>query len=280
MATVLKQVETRKRINSPPRTGEGRLVKSAGRVLQVLEFFDDIRRPATATEIALFFRFPQSSTSQLLRSMLSLGYLQYDRETRLYSPSARVSLLGSWCDSRFVGEGQILRMMNRLNEQTGRAVFLASQVGSYAQYIHIVQAPDITKPHVTLGMSRPLSTSGAGLALMSTMSDHEVTRIVMRNNAERNMDDPAVSVRQILETVGVARQRGYIYSINPELGGGVIAAPLPNQKGQSRLALCLGDYTAGLETDREYLISLFMEELGGFNASQENDRGFSLAQWN
>src|SRR3954467_12300537 len=74
------------------------LVKSAGRVLQVLEFFDEVQREARVQEIAERLSFPQSSTSVLLKCLVQLGYLDYDANSRSFLPSPRVALLGTWLD--------------------------------------------------------------------------------------------------------------------------------------------------------------------------------------
>ncbi|PZR70422.1 MAG: hypothetical protein DI537_48805, partial [Stutzerimonas stutzeri] len=243
-----------------PQSGPA-VVKSAGRVLQILEFFDDIRRPATSSEIAKAFGFPQSSTSQLLRSMLSEGYLQFDRDTRRYCPSMRVSLLGSWCDDRFIGEGAMLQMMKRLNERTGRAVFLACQVMSRAKYIHVYQSLISDRPHLTLGTTRPLSTSGAGIALLSTMDDSEATRFILRNNAERTDAVSTASVRGVLAMLADVRRDGYVCFFDPILSGGVLAAPLRPRPGQPRIAICLGDHLESMLNERDVLTETFLEEI-------------------
>jgi DNA-binding IclR family transcriptional regulator len=74
------------------------LVKSAGRVLQIFEFFDEIQREARVAEIAERLHFPQSSTSVLLKCLTQLGYLDFDADSRTFLPSARVALLGAWLD--------------------------------------------------------------------------------------------------------------------------------------------------------------------------------------
>src|SRR5271170_5555942 len=91
-------------------------VKSAARVLAILEYFDDVQRSSTITEISEELGYPQSSTSALMRSLVSLGYLNYDRHARTFVPSTRVALLGSWLNSRFVTEGTTISMMRKLNE--------------------------------------------------------------------------------------------------------------------------------------------------------------------
>lgn len=259
------------RIPVPTQHAGPPVVKSAGRVLQILEFFDDIRRPATGTEIANAFGFPQSSTSQLLRSMQSEGYLQFDRETRRYCPSMRVSLLGSWCDDRFIGEGAMLQMMKRLNERTGRAVFLACQVMSRAKYIHVYQSQIPERPHLTLGTSRPLSTSGAGIALLSTMDDSEATRFVLRNNADRPDSAENTSVRAVLAMLADVRRDGYVCFFDPILSGGVLAAPLRPRPGQPRIAVCVGDHMDHMMRDRDTLTEIFVEEMARHHAEQADE---------
>lgn len=72
------------------------VVKSAARVLEVFEFFAGRKTPATVGEVCASLRYPQSSTSVLLKSLLTLGYLSYDGNTRRYAPSEKVARLGNW----------------------------------------------------------------------------------------------------------------------------------------------------------------------------------------
>ena len=61
------------------------VVKSAARVIHVLEYFDDVRRAVSVSEIAEHHDWPVSSTSVLMRSLVTLGYLDYEAGTRTYS---------------------------------------------------------------------------------------------------------------------------------------------------------------------------------------------------
>lgn len=249
------------------------VVKSAARVLHILEFFDDVRRPATAAEIASFFNFPQSSTSQLLRSMMGSGYLEFDRDSRCYSPSPRVSLLGSWCHDRLICAGSLLRMMQRMNRRTERAVFLASQVGCQAKYIHIYQSLIAGRPHLTLGTDRPLSASGAGIALMSMLTDAEASRFVLRNNDERDKDMPATSIRGVLAMLAEVRRTGYLCFMDSTISAGVLAAPLPHRSSRAPIAICLGDHMDFFARERAALEAIFLEELERYK--QETSAGLS-----
>lgn len=220
---------------------DAKLVKSAGRVLEILEFFDDFQRPATVMEVAVALGYPQSSTSALLRSLVATGYLTFDSAKRTYITSSRVALLGSWLNSPFFAEGVLISLMKDLNELTGDTVVLATRNGLYAQYIHVIQATSPARLHLTLGTVRPLAASGAGYAILSTMSDAEVTRIVMRINAEAPEGQPLIKVRELLAELAQVRARGYAFTVDKVTrGGGIMAVPLPRMSGQPLMVIGVG----------------------------------------
>jgi DNA-binding IclR family transcriptional regulator len=220
---------------------EQKTVKSAGRVLEILEYFDDVQKPATVMEVADTLGYPQSSTSALLRSLVSLGYLDYDRYKRTYVTSHRVALLGSWVNSDFISEGSVISLMKELSDLTGDTIILAMRNGLYMQYIHVIQATSAARLHVTLGTTRPLAASGTGFAMLSTMTDHEIRRIVMRVNADAEEGKPHIKLAEVMEHVSHTREKGYAFSCDMVTrGGGMIASPLPGPQASQALVIGIG----------------------------------------
>ena len=105
---------------------EQNVVKSAARVLHILEFFDEVKRTTSAAEVAEHYGWPHSSTSVLMRSLVKLGYLHYDASERSYFPSTRVALLGDWIQENLFKDGQLMDLMRSLNDETGETVVLAA----------------------------------------------------------------------------------------------------------------------------------------------------------
>jgi DNA-binding IclR family transcriptional regulator len=247
-----RSVPQRPRIREPLPVAQ-KTVKSASRVLEILEYFDDVQQPATVMEVADTLGYPQSSTSALLRSLVALGYLDYDRYKRTYVTSHRVALLGSWVNSDFISEGSVISLMKELSELTGDTIILAMRNGLYVQYIHMIQATSAARLHVTLGTTRPLAASGTGFAMLSTMTDHEIRRIVMRINADAEDGKPLVKLAEVMEHVAHTRTKGYAFSCDiVTRGGGVIAAPLPGPLGAPALVIGIGGITEvmrGRETE-------------------------------
>lgn len=243
---------------------ETNLVKSAGRVLEILEYFDDLQRQSTVMEIADALGYPQSSTSALLRSLVTMGYLNYDPQSRTYITSSRVALLGSWVNSHFFAEGAIISMMKELNEQTRDTVVLGMRNGQHVQYIHVIQATSPARLHMTLGTVRPLAASGAGYAVLATMTDAEVTRIVMRVNAEAREDEPLIKIRELLEKLSVIREKGYAFTCDMVTrGGGMIAAPLPRMAGQPQMIIGIGGISEVMRQREEELAQALRGQIEG-----------------
>jgi DNA-binding IclR family transcriptional regulator len=243
-----RSVPQRQRIREPLPVAQ-KTVKSAARVLEILEYFDDVQQPATVMEVADTLAYPQSSTSALLRSLVSLGYLEYDRYKRTYVTSHRVALLGSWVNSDFVSEGSVISVMKELSEMTGDTIVLAMRNGLYVQYIHVIQATSAARLHVTLGTTRQLAASGTGYAMLSTMSDQEIRRVVMRINAEADEGKPSIKLADVMVQVEHARDKGYVFSCDMVTrGGGMIAAPLPGPQGSQPLVIGIGGISEVMRT--------------------------------
>src|SRR3546814_12190506 len=96
------------------------VVKSAARVLEVLEYFSERQSASSAEEVRRTLGYPQSSTSILLRSLASLGYLNYEPLNRTFRPTIRVALLGAWLVEDIDEDRNPTKMMRSLSE-IGRA---------------------------------------------------------------------------------------------------------------------------------------------------------------
>jgi DNA-binding IclR family transcriptional regulator len=241
------------------------VVKSAGRVLQILEFFDDVRREVNVIEMCTVLGYPQSSTSALLKSLVLLGVLHYNRVTRLYSPTIRMALLGSWVNDRLFGSGQLVRLTEAINRRTGHAVLVATRNGRFTKYIHVVQATKLARLHITLGTERPLAASGTGYAILSTYSDAEVRKIIHTINAYTTMREKVVTVTELLPILAKIRKTGYSYV--PDIvtsGGGVIAMPLPRIDQMQPLVIGVGGISDVLSKHEREIVDLMREEIRNY----------------
>lgn len=212
----------------------GTVVKSAGRALQILEFFDTVRREARVLEISRVLSLPQSSTSALLQSLVSMGYLQQDRLSRTYFPTRRVSLLGHWVDSALVQVGRLVETVDELAQRSGQNVAMATGNGVFAQYIY--SAGPCSATRIPIGTLRPIAATAVGSALLAQADETWVAAVLRRLNAEQGGKTAQVAIRPYLEALRAERARGFFTgpgAIEGTLGLAVIA-------GRNRQPLALG----------------------------------------
>lgn len=236
-----------------------RVVKSASRVLRILELFDILRRDALVSEVSELLDFPQSSTSVLLRSMVVMGYLHFNPETRSFGPTTRVALLGSWINGSVVSNGKLNRLVERVNARTGQAVVLAVRNRTWSEYIHVVQATDPLRLFVVKGSRRPLARSGTGLALLSGLPDPEIKRIALRHNAETG-DNLCIS--ELLEQLAQSREQGWVASYDTVTkGGGAIAMALPQFDNEERIVMGVAGLTNVLRENAAEFVAAMQDEI-------------------
>lgn len=159
--------------------GSSNKAKIAKRVIEVLEFFDDTHREATVMDIVRRYNRPQSSTSELLSSLVDLGLLYKDPYSRSYSLTPRAALLGTAGQTGPVRDGRLVRLVDRLVAQTGLSVAIFGMVGLNVQVINWRRGARQDCPLLG-GSMVPLSQSAAGWLLLSTVAQPRVDGMVRR----------------------------------------------------------------------------------------------------
>ncbi|MBC7377064.1 MAG: helix-turn-helix domain-containing protein [Burkholderiaceae bacterium] len=234
-----------------------RVVKSAIRVLEVLELFDRLQREASVGEIARELGYPVSSTSMLLGNLLERGYLRHGPDQRSYFPTPRVTVLGAWIEPLLTPHAEVMRMMAELGEATGETIILAAPTRDQAQYLHVVPATTTMRMHVGPGTMRPLLASGLGRVLLSTMAEDKVRHLVMRHNNGPLADEGRVSLAALQRELSSIRARGYsvvLRGVTP--GAGLIGMLLPLEVSGLPLAVGIGGWAREMKSRQQDYVSL------------------------
>lgn len=243
-------------------TRNGALVKSAARVLAILEYFDHVQRPTTEREIAQMLELPQSSASALLHTMADLGYLQYDYQGRVYTISERVSLLGSWLESDVVNPGRIIRMMAHLRDKTQQSVALVRHHRAYVQYIHVINPAEPRAPIISNGTARPIASTVPGQVFLSSANDAEISRMIHRSNADAESSKQLVRPQVFREMLQKHREQGYAYGESMFCEGlALIGAAIPQTGDGPELAITLSGDAAELQARRAELADILLKTI-------------------
>jgi DNA-binding IclR family transcriptional regulator len=234
-------------------------VKSAARALQILEYFDTVKRASTVAEVGDHYGWPSSSTSALMRSLVLLGYLHYESGARTYYPSMRVALLGDWLHDSMLFQGKLSQLLERLNSATGETVVLAGQNGLYSQYLRVLPGSNVLSMQIPIGTLRPLLTSGTGRMLLTRMDNGAIRKLARKYNLD-NVATNVVDIEQLLSQIMQDRARGYAVSINGITPHATMFAMLlPSRPGEKPLAIGIGGLTDRLINNEANYIKIMAD---------------------
>jgi DNA-binding IclR family transcriptional regulator len=167
---------------------ESNKAKIAKRVIEVLEFFDEDHPRATVMDIVRRFNRPQSSTSELLSSLVDLGLLYKDPHSRSYTPTPRAAMLGAAVQPGLVRDGRLTGLIDRLSAQTGLAVAVFGMVGLKVQLFSWragKKALRTANPGGFCGgQQEDLSESAVGWLMLGTIDAPRRDGVIRRLNSE------------------------------------------------------------------------------------------------
>lgn len=234
-------------------------VKSATRTLEILEHFRLIRQPRTMSELSADLGYPLSSTTVLLKTLVNLGYLNYDRGRRVYFPTTKVTGLGDWVPRTLFGSGQIIDAMNDVHAATSEGVFVGTRNDVYIQYLKTKQSLHALRFYIEEGTVRPITRSAAGWVLLATMPDEKIDTMVRRANIATQKPTERMLLQEVMQRVTEVRTRGYGWAEDiPFPGGATIAVPMPGMIQDSPVTLAIGGVSQRVKKNFDrYLSALF-----------------------
>lgn len=248
---------------SKARKADIQPIKSAMRTLALLEYFRRTKASASVTEISAALGYPQSSTSVLLKSLVSLNYLEHDAETRRFLPSYRVALLGDWIQRARFGDQRITDVMEFLHRDTGETIMLGQQIGVGLQYLHVIlPANHRIQFTVHIGEIRPMSRTGLGQMLLSRKTNSQVRAIARRNNADERHVPSHFRETALIQEMEAIRQRGYSETRGRTTPGANTIGMLVQSSGKSLLAIGIGGPIDRMDSKRQYIIDTLRRRLG------------------
>lgn len=251
-----------------------RTVKSASRTFEVLELFLEHRRPLRLSDIYKALGYPQSSTTNLLKSMVITGYLNYNRHTRAYLPTTRVSALGSWLPGFIHGDNSYRKLVEEIQRRTNETVALATQNDLFIQYVILISPDHEYKMPPPEGAMRLMAKSSSGYALMSGMKDREIDKICRYTNYYQLGGDKPVQFEEVIRDVRWARKIGFAYYNStlptPELSS--ISMRLDEQLHGIPLTIGVGGFANRIAAAKVDIVNTMQSCIAAFKAQKQDEQ--------
>jgi DNA-binding IclR family transcriptional regulator len=211
--------------------------KTARRVIEVLEFFDEQNRQATVMDIARRYGRPQSSTSELLAILVEMGLLYKDARSRAFMPTPRAAMLGAQFQPAAVRDGRLSMLVEQLRAETGLGVAVLGMVGRDVQVFRWLG--DTASAGLSGGAQSPLHASAAGWLLLSTLAPERREGVLRRLRAEAPEHQRFSPAALSQEAEACGRQG---HAVGPAGFGGtsrMAAVLLPAGPGEQAMVLAL-----------------------------------------
>lgn len=258
-------------------------IKSAARTLEIFELFHEHRRPLRLVYVCERLSYPQSSTTALLKSLVILGYLNYDLRSRTYFPTPKVATIGDWINHSLYGQSNVLQLVREVCDETEEVAALCSQNDIFVQNVRIIEPANDFKIPPREGTMRLLTHSTAGLALLSEMSAKAVDKIVRHTNAYIGGSGERVDGENLERHLRWIRKEGYSFLAGTPLPeAAAVAVMLPSVGHSIPMALGVGGLKGRVVRKKNEIVAslrkaqaAYKAELFTSTATQEDPDGAS-----
>ena len=232
-------------------------VKSAERALRVLELFQREQQPQTLHQVATQLHMPVPSTLAILRTLVGMGYLILDVRRKTYFPALRLASLGDWVSAQFFENSPVLRVAERLREETSEQVLVTMQNDLHVHYVRVLQGTGAKECGTQLVVN-----SASGLALLGTMADQSIDRICRRINITYRPAERFIEPDKIIDVVRKFDRQGYgMLTGVPHPNRMYLSMLMPPTRSGKRFAISVGGSRTRLTRHSERLLNRMYETI-------------------
>lgn len=222
-------------------------VKSARRVLEILELMTSRGEPLSLNDIVTNLELPRSSAHNLMATLVGAGFVRQQAD-KTYALSAKWLALVSaalgtasrtdLADLRHVAYPIMLRTANELSMTCNLAVLHRSNV----VYVDKVNGRGTTLQIAThVGAMFPAHVTGLGKSILSSLEESELERWIEKHFDHTQLTPKSItSEEELHKDLEKARKQGYaIDDEESHLGVLCIAAPVLNADGEPVAAISI-----------------------------------------
>lgn len=202
------------------------VVKSAARVLDLLEALAALRDPIGVNEIARRLAMPKSSASALIATLQARGYVVSGAGGVVLAEACRNV---GWVGGETAALQRCARpIMQRLSQSTGESCFLGVPTAAFeVLYVDKAVSDSALRYDAELAMLRPAYCTSIGLVLLGGLSESGLDAYFAGRALVPVTPRTVTDVNRIRAAIAIGRKRGYVrISDSHVLGASGVAAPV------------------------------------------------------
>jgi len=207
-------------------------VQSLGRAFAILEEVARHREGIGLAELSKLVGLHNSTTFHLAKTMVSLGYLRQEKETKRYRVGRPLFALAASALDEIEMVNVATPVLEELSRQTGESAHFAVRMGDAVVVIARTSGPGAFQLTDRVGVVRPAHCTALGKIILASLRADQLQRFLervdMKPSTEKSITDSAVLLREIAEIrrTGIAFDDG---EFNPEVR--CVAVPVTDFTG-------------------------------------------------
>ncbi|OZI20721.1 IclR family transcriptional regulator [Bordetella genomosp. 9] len=226
-------------------------VKTALRVIEIIEVYAREKRPLALSELARLLQVPVSSCLALIRTLAELGYLYEVGRRNGYYPTSRLLAMAQQIARNDPVRDRVYPSLLELREATQETVVFAKLTPEHrVVYLEVLDSPHTIRYAPVAGEFRELHANSLGKALLSTLPPAKQLELLRRGPLTRYNDRTLVEPEAVIAEIAASRQRGWFRNLGESLAEvGAIAWPL--SLGGEHYAISVGAPVYRIEPNQD-----------------------------
>ena len=230
-------------------------VQSLVRALTIVNRLAEAVDGISLTEVARQVGLSSSTAHRLLTTLEQERYVHFDAERRLWRVGVQAFVVGNAFLRTRSLVGTARPHMRMLMEESGETVNLAVEDQGEAIYLAQVECHQMMRVFARPGGRVPLHCSSVGKALLATMTDRELGRILHSRGLARLTVKTINTTTALKEDLARSRLRGYAVDDEEHaVGLRCVAAVVCNENAEALAAISVSGPMARISDDRIELL--------------------------
>lgn len=232
------------------------LNRSLARGLDMLELLSEAPKGLALHEISRSLSLPKSSAFNLIHTLLSKRFVQYDPQTQLYALSLRAFEVGSAALAGTDIEWLLHAHMREIAAECNETVHCGVPDGADVVYVGKVESTRSIRMTSRIGARMPLYCTAMGRAILACLSDEQALALLEHQRLEPVTPHTVSSREALLRELAVTRAHGYA----------------TEREETNENVCCVGVAIRGREGSARYAISISAPI---FRAGEADMRGYA-----
>jgi len=208
-------------------------VQSLGRAFSILEAVARHREGIGLAELSKLVGLHNSTTFHLAKTMVSLGYIRQEKESKRYRIGRPLFALAASALDEIEMVNVATPVLEELSRDTGESSHFAVRMGDAVVVIARTSGPGAFQLTDRVGVVRPAHCTALGKVILAALRPDQLERFLERVDLKPSTDKSVTEVPALLREIAEIRRTGVAFDdgeFNPEVR--CVAVPVKDFTGQ------------------------------------------------